>query len=224
MTRPDTSLTSPGPWRRYARSMPHGPDHEFEQRLEPLLLAIGRMVFAAGSLEKLLLADIAQRTAGQGGVTAELGQLVVHLERRPAGELVGRLRKLGISRELATCLEGVLQRRNRVVHHLLDDPPTVLAITTGTGLKQVVDDVDNVTVECQRIMEALWPDASAGMEAIVQSTLGGPLADVAAPVRTLDPDTLEDDHLRAVVDYAQSVDPGDLCRAMDGPPEHQRST
>jgi hypothetical protein len=194
---------------------PH--DEDFDERIAPLLHSIGRTVFTAALLEKLLLADIAQRAAGATGITRELGAEIAKLERRSAGVLVGRLRELGIAPEVAERLEKVLRQRNDIVHHLLEDPAAVVAIATGTGLQGIVDRIDAVAVECQHVIEQLGPDASAGMNAVLMATVGTSLADLVERAQTLDPGAIGDDELRAVVKYARTLDPDELRRMTTRP-------
>ncbi len=166
----------------------------------PLLLAIGRLVLGAAALEKILLVDIVTRELHRDGAWRdEFVQELTDLQRRPAGKLLDRLRGLGISDKLAERIGEVIARRNRVVHHLMEDGKVGLAMHTGAGLEEIVADIESIAVECQQIVNQLVVVAFPELEAAIGMT-APELADALA---SIDPATIADPNVRAQLQAAR---------------------
>jgi hypothetical protein len=164
-----------------------------EEQAVPIVLAIGRAVLGAAALEKLLLVDIAQRVVERDGFTAELSAELTSLERESAGRLLGRLRELGIPDDLGERIQDVIRRRNRLVHHALEDADLMIAVATGKDVDAVVTRIDQIAVDSQQIGNEVIAVAFPGLEA----ALGVSLPQLVEIIAALDLDTIEDEALRA---------------------------
>jgi hypothetical protein len=105
--------------------------------------------------------------------------------------LLGSLRGLGIPDDLAARLQDVIGRRNRLVHHVLEDAVVLEALIAG-NIDQVVDDIDALAADCQRLINDIAPVAFADAE----TALGAPLEHIVDIVNGIDPGTVVDERLR----------------------------
>jgi hypothetical protein len=139
-----------------------------------------------------LLVDIAQRKVTHDELTAELTKELVELDQRPAGVLLGKLRELGIPEALGAEVERVIARRNRLIHHFMEDIQVARAVLDGEGIEQVVDRVDQLSADIQRLINEIAAAAFPGAEA----ALGATIPELLSAVQTVDLDSIEDDALR----------------------------
>jgi hypothetical protein len=155
--------------------MPDVDDFELDsidERAVPLVLAVGRLALGAAALEKVLLVDIVMRDFHLAGRWRdELMQELSELQGRSAGKLLGRLRELGISADVAERVDKVIRARNRVVHHLMEDVKVARAMQTGDGMEEVVADIDRIAIDCQQVVNELTLVAFPNMEAALGMTL-----------------------------------------------------
>jgi hypothetical protein len=173
-----------------------------DEQAAPLVLAVGRLVLGAAMLEKVLLVDIISRDVQQEGtVREELGRELAELEGKPGGVLLKRLRKLGIPPDLADRVNKVIQRRNRVVHHLLEEPGVVLAMHTGEGIEKIVADIDSVAIDCQQVVNEL----TLVVFPTLLNALGTTLPELADRLGSIDPSTIEQPAFRQQVEAAQTL-------------------
>jgi hypothetical protein len=183
--------------------MPNFDDSELDpvdERAVPLVIAIGRLVLAAAALEKVLLVDIIVRDFHLGGQwREELVRELDELERHPAGKLLGRLRELGISADVAERIDHVIRRRNRVVHHLMEDVKVAVALQTGGGMDEVVADIDRIAIDCQQVVNELALVAFPAME----SAIGMTLPQLADRLGSIDLSAIEDLETRQQVEFAR---------------------
>lgn len=195
----------------YAGMLEHPPLDTTDDHAEPILVALGGVVVAAATLEKVLIADITQRTAGQHGLSEELVAELAQLEMLPAGRLVKQLRALGLAEGLAARIEDVLARRNRLVHHVLEEPEIVLALRTGQGAEKVAANIEQLAADCGEISSTLAAVAFPGLEAL----LGASPAELAKMAAATDPAHISDDAERADLEAVQAmlavVDPETLA-------------
>lgn len=159
--------------------------------IEPLLLSIGRAVLGAAALEKVLLVDIANRRAQRDGFVLDLGNDLSRLERLPAGALLQTLQQLGIDEDLAGRISELIGRRNRLVHGFMEDAEVIAAFERG-DVVPLVQRVDDIALDCQRVVNQLAPSAFAGLEQL----FGIPLEQLIDVVLTIDPDSIADTRLR----------------------------
>jgi hypothetical protein len=172
-----------------------------DERVAPIVLALGRTVLGASALEKLLLVELTQRRAKSGGLTEELSRQIAELERRPAGELLRALRELGIEQELATRIAGVIERRNRLVHGAIADPIIARPFATGEGVDEAVDYIDALGADIQAIINEIGPGAFSGAEA----ALGHSMRELLEAAKAIDLDQIEDPGLRGELDWIRRV-------------------
>jgi hypothetical protein len=159
--------------------------------IEPLLLSIGRAVLGAAALEKVLLVDIANRRAQRDGFGPDLGDDLARLERLPAGALLQTLQQLGIDEDLAGRISELIGRRNRLVHGFMDDAD-VIAAFESRDVVALVQRVDEIALDCQRVVNQLAPSAFAELEQL----FGVPLEQLIDIVLTIEPDSIADTRLR----------------------------
>lgn len=203
--------------RVYDRRVPLD-DAELEKKLAPLLRAIGRMVLAVASLEKLLLGYIAQDAAMSSEDHSEIAKRITELEKRPAGILVSELSKLNLHRAVSARLADVVTRRNDVVHHFMETPDAALALQSGDHLEPLLARIDGVTNDCANLIGELYPEALRGMNLLA----GGSLADLVDEIRDIDPAMIDDEQMRAAAVYARSIDASSL-RALEAPDRSETS-
>jgi hypothetical protein len=181
----------------------------------PLVLAVGRLVLGGAALEKVLLVDIITRDIHHAGtVRDELGRELSELEGRSPGKLLERLRDLGIPDELADRILEVIRGRNRVVHHLMEQPGVPLALSTGEGAEGIVAGIDQIAVNCQRVINQLVVVAFPGLE----EAFGMTLVQIAEVIGSIDPASIEDPVIRQHVEAAQGIR-GLLYSEPKPPPE-----
>jgi hypothetical protein len=187
-----------------------------DKKLAPLAQAIGRAVLGAAALEKVLLVDIARRRAESEGLTLRLGQQLSRLELQPAGELLRTLRELGIPSDVANRIEEVIGRRNNLVHRFMEDREVAAVFMTGEGTDRIVERVDKLAADCQRLINEIGPSAFSGVEGV----LGATLPELLAMAKSADLDAIEDDQLRAQLRWARDIDADQLdSLASDSPGE-----
>jgi hypothetical protein len=177
-----------------------------DERFVPLTTAIGRTVLGAAALERVLLVDILSRTTARQGLREELAHELSELERRPAGTLLNKLRELQIAPDLAKRIEEAIRRRNRLVHHFLEDPTVMAVLMTDAGVDQLVQGVDALAIEIQQIINLIAPGAFAGL----QHALGADIQHLVEMIKSVDLADVEDPILREQFKLLQTMDPAQL--------------
>lgn len=180
------------------------------ERLMPLVQAIGRAVLGAAALEKVLLVDFIHLYGREHGLRRELEREISELERRPAGKLLGTLRGLGLEGKLAARIESAVHRRNQLVHHFMEDPEVLLSFQTGQGIGRLVERIDQLAIDYQQIINAISPRAFVGM----QQLLGGSLSELLETLDTADLDDVSDPRLRSQLAALRTIDPTELKGAL----------
>lgn len=176
--------------------------------------AIGRAVLFAAELEKVLLVEIAQRLVGCEGFSPRVGGELSGLERRPAGTLLERLKTAGLAPDLAARTEHVIERRNRLIHHFLEDGDVLTAMTGGDA-EPVIERIDQLAADCQALINEIAPGAFAGVERAFGASLPELLRavgamDLAAPENDVLPDAVR----RQLVALRDAIDPKDLASLL----------
>jgi hypothetical protein len=169
--------------------MPDSNDQpRYDERFEPLSLALGHLVIVAGILELALLTDVIARRAARDGARATFeGRLLSELENKSAGVLVGRLRSLGYEPDLAARLDAAIAERNRLVHHLLEEPAMMRALG-GADPAELCARVEELVGEMYALVAELEPSISAGMEGVFDRSA----AQLHALLGEVDPAELEE--------------------------------
>ncbi len=181
-----------------------------DKRLTPLVKAISRAVLGAAALEKVLLVAFLHLSGRERGLRVELEQELSELERRSAGSLLGTLRGLGLGVALAPRIESVVHRRNQLIHHFMEDPEVLIAFQTGHGIDRLVDRVDALAIDCQRIINEIAPEAFIGL----QELLGGSLSELLDALQTADLDKVSDRGLRSQLEAIRTVDSAEIKGAL----------
>jgi hypothetical protein len=186
---------------------------DVDERVAPLVIAIGRAVLGAAALEKVLLVDIARRVVERDGFEEQLRTQLERLERRPAGDLLATLRDLGIAEDLATRIHDVIQRRNRLVHRFMEEPAAVAAMQ-GREIAPVVETVDAIARDCQTIINELAPSAFSRVLSMFRKTP----AELVEQLRGPDPTALGDPALRRQLEVICALCDEDVQETFGGAP------
>lgn len=159
-----------------------------------LRAAIGQAVLSAAALEHTLRVVILHTRGARAGVDDGLARDLRRLSTKPGGTLLQQLQALGFDPQITERIGDVLQRRNRLVHHPVEDEVLIAGFLER--------DVDAAVAHIERI--------AADCDAIVAETLDGAIRgamDVAGFTeeqledwfRHRDLDAIEDARLRSAV-------------------------
>jgi hypothetical protein len=173
-----------------------------DEKVVPVYAALGRAIFVCSSLEKLLLVDIANRLVAESGLDERLGPALMDLESKPAGRLFARLGEIGLENELAERIGDVIDRRNAVVHRLVEVPGAAVALSTGEGAEPLIDLLDQLTADCLKLSEEIAERVFPGAE----QALGTSLAELLEAARRKDLGEIKDPRLREQFKFIQEVD------------------
>jgi hypothetical protein len=141
-----------------------------DEHTDPLLRAIGRLVWSANLLEVVLLVLVVQlRDDREGQFPTE--EEFAYLEEASAGKRLGLLRKLNIPYYLEARIDDAIDRRNRIIHHMFEYPEIVGAVISGEGIDAAVEQVEQVALDCGKIGVELYAVARPRLEAKVGKRL-----------------------------------------------------
>ena len=176
-----------------------------DEQAKPIALAIGRAVLGAATLEMLMRVHIAQLRVAQIGMPPELSPELSALERLTAGQLLARLRDLDLPGELAERIAAVIDRRNDLIHHPLEDQQLMVAGFTGVDVDAVAARIDQIALDCQQIDNDLIAAAFPALLDALSKALGvSTWPELADLVTTLDLDQVPDD-LRQQFEYVRAM-------------------
>ena len=176
-----------------------------DEQAKPIALAIGRAVLGAATLEMLMRVHIAQLRVAQIGMPPELSPELSALERLTAGQLLARLRDLDLPGELAERIAAVIDRRNDLIHHPLEDQQLMVAGFTGVDVDAVAARIDQIALDCQQIGNELIAAAFPALLDALAKALGvSTWPELADLVTTLDLGQVPDD-LRQQFEYVRSM-------------------
>jgi hypothetical protein len=165
----------------------------YDEFFEPLSLALGHLVFAAAALEKALFTDLVQRRIKRDGLEGVFGdELISRLVRMPAGALLNALREFGYGDELAKEIATAIDSRNRLIHHLYEDPDFIEVVAQRKGLDGIVERVEALVESIHVIVVKLEPGLASSTEQI----FGGPPMHLLSQLQDLDLDAIDDEDLR----------------------------
>lgn len=164
-----------------------------------VLLAIGHTVLTVGTLERTMHTVVAGRRAEKDKVG--LSEFLSDLQRRSAGQLLNRLRAYGIEESLAEHLADVIERRNALVHHPLEDPHILAAMTRGESATQVAADILTLAWDCDQLIEELQPNAQDDLEGALGITIPG----MMSKIELFDASTIQDEAARAQIEAFQEM-------------------
>jgi hypothetical protein len=177
----------------------------------PLLLALGRAVFAAAGLEGTLLVEVLRLRAERDGLDALPLDEITRLQRRAtAGQLLTKLRGLGIPPELARRIRAAVKRRNDLVHHRFEDPELAKALMGDeASMAAVISRVERLALDCGELAVELQTAAQPKLEALS----GTSQRDLVKLLGSIDLATVEDPHFRAQLEAIRAL--GDDLATFD---------
>jgi hypothetical protein len=172
-----------------------------DERVDPLLRAIGRLVWGANLLETVLLLLVLQlREERDGQYPAE--EEFARLEEASAGKLLGLLRNLHIPADLEGRIDEVIDRRNEVVHHMFEMPEVVAAVVSDEGMDAAVKQIEQVALDCGGIGVALFTLA----EGALKTKMGKTPAELVEMLAGIDLETVKDARSRRQLESIRALD------------------
>ncbi len=127
-----------------------------DEQGRPLLLAMGRVVTGVAALEGHLKLELArfmsERAIAEGMANDEerrrkLDTELAGLDALTAGDLRRELQKFGLPSDLDERIDDAIKRRNRFVHHLMEDPVLLSAAVSGKGLEAAVAQLERLAID-----------------------------------------------------------------------------
>jgi hypothetical protein len=179
-------------------------DESDNGELMPLFVAVGRAVLAAAGLEQALRLEIVRLLVERKSATgiAEYPELAT-IEGLTGGQLVRELRALGLDPDLDERFGAAINRRNELVHNLIEDPQVVRALN-GDGMDAVVKRIEQLALDCAGLLGELHIVATPKLEA----RLGKSRAELFEIVKARDPATIEDPRERRQIEAIRAL--GDI--------------
>jgi len=175
-------------------------DNDQDDRLDPVFRAIGRVVLAAGGLEKQMLLELTHVRHGRDGQFPTERELM-KLENMPAGYLLKELRKLDLPEDLCLRIDDAIDRRNELVHHLMEDPDIVRAVAGLDEIDATVSRIDQLALDCAALAVELYIVAGAGVESVI----GKSPTEQLTVLGTVDPATIDDPRSRRQLETVRAL-------------------
>jgi hypothetical protein len=180
-----------------------------DERATPLLLAMGRVVTAVAGLEwhlKLELARfVTERVAAEGLADQaqhnKLDKELASLRKLTGGKALNKLRKFGLPTDLDERISGVIDRRNRFVHHIMEDPVVMPAAVTGKGVGTAVAQLERLALDAMELAVELHVFAADKLTALFGTTRATMIEDLLQ----VNPATVADPNERALLEMIQAV-------------------
>jgi len=179
---------------------------DLDEAAVPFFTALGQVVVAAAALERnlqlelarLLLADLPR----QGLVADEtLGEQLAELEGLTAGRLLGRLRERGLPEDLERRIDSAITRRNRLVHHLFEDPQLVEAMADPEASAEAIGKLQQLALDCAALSVELQLFALPKIEA----SMGASKEDLLDFVLSLDSAQIQKETEREQLEAIQTL-------------------
>lgn len=179
---------------------------ELEEPAIPFLTALGQVVVAAAALEGNLRLELAgllfaahAGREGTGGKT--LREQAAELETLTAGQLLRRLREQGLPEGLERRIDDAVSRRNRLVHHLFEDPQLVRAIVRTEAADDAVGQLQQLALDCAALSVELQLFALPKIEAL----MGASKEELLDFVLSLDPAQIQQQAEREQLEAIQAL-------------------
>jgi double-stranded uracil-DNA glycosylase len=165
---------------------------ETDEHGNRFLVMLGRTVLGAAALEfnlRLELARllIAARAGGEAADDVGLGEQLGELSTLTAGWLRSRLRERGLPPDLDRRIDAAVSRRNRLVHHLFEDPRLVRATAGEEAADEAVAYLEELALDCAGLSLELQSFALPRIEA----SLGASKEQLLNSVLSADPTQIE---------------------------------
>ena len=179
---------------------------ELDERSNPLLIALGHVVVAAAGLEGSLRLELARlhlaAEAEQGAHGSEtLGKQVAALENLTAGQLLRRLREQGLPQNLEGRIAGAVSRRNRLVHHLFEDPKLAGAVAGDGAADEAIGQLQQLALDCAALSVELQSFALPKIEA----SMGASKEELVNFVLSLDSKQIQQQAVREQLEAIQTL-------------------
>jgi hypothetical protein len=143
----------------------------------------------------------------------ELESWIEQVERQPAGSLLRRLRQAGMDEQLAETEDGAIAERNWLVHRFMEDPQVVAVMSSdGSGVDRLIARVDGIAATLQEAVNAIGGAVFAALEQLI----GLSMPELMAAAAQIDPDTIDDEQMRAFVRAAPTLDPEEMRELFEG--------
>jgi double-stranded uracil-DNA glycosylase len=144
---------------------------ELEEQAIPFLAGLGQVVVAAAALESNLRLElaccIAAAETGQESTGGKaLGEQVAKIETLTAGQLLRRLSEKGLPEELERRIDDVISRRNRLIHHLFEDPRLVNSVVQTEAADDAVEQLQRLALDCAALSVELQMFALPKIESL----------------------------------------------------------
>ncbi len=167
---------------------------------EPLLLAMGRALWAFSGLERMLLVEYARLALDEHGVGPEVSNELSRLETLPAGAVRKALQRFGLPEQLEARLAAAIEGRNNLIHHQIEDPELVRAAVTGDGREGVVSRIERLSLDCVELAVELAAFALPRLEAKL-----GTREQLVRLMGSIDPASVEDESMRRQLESVQAL-------------------
>lgn len=186
-----------------------------DEKMAPLLVAVGRVVFAVAALERALQLELirlryARLVAEKPDPARAIGKEVARIERLPAGGLLKELGKLGLPTELRDRIDNAITRRNDLVHRPLDDAELLRAAGGSEPFEPVVDRINQLAIDCGELAVELNAFAIPKLRELLATSP----RDVVELVKSIDATTIADARTRKQLEALQAFPDMDGLLAM----------
>jgi hypothetical protein len=144
---------------------------------------------------------LAERNSAEGPPwSKELAEELSRLEGLTAGQRLRKLRKLELSPDLDQRIGDAIERRNHIVHHLVEDPQVVKAMS-GDGQDEVVKRFEQLALDSVGLVAELHIVAAAKLEGLI----GHSQSELTGMLKTIDPATIQDPREREKLEAIQAL-------------------
>jgi double-stranded uracil-DNA glycosylase len=179
---------------------------DLDECANPFLIELGHVVLAAAGLEYSLRLELARlllaaHASGEGTRDKALGDQIAALEALTAGQLLSRLREQGLPEDLERRIDDAISRRNRLVHHLFEDPQLVRAATRQEPANGAVGQLQQLALDCAALSVELQRFALPKIEALT----GASKEELLNFVLSLDPAQIQQQAEREQLEAIQAL-------------------
>lgn len=192
---------------------------ELDEAAIPFFTALGQVIVAAAALEGNLRLELTRLLfAAQDGQEVARGKTlseqVAELETLTAGQLLRRLREQGLPEDLERRIDDAVSRRNRLVHHLFEDPQLVKAIAGTETPDDALARLQQLALDCAALSVELQLFALPKIEA----SMGASKEDLLDFILSLDPAHIQQQAERKQVEAIQALGNAADWAGRSGPP------
>jgi TDG/mug DNA glycosylase family protein len=122
---------------------------DLDEQAVPLLASVGRAVLGVAGLEVNLRLELVRLlSAAHASEEDLLLKRLARAERMTGGQLLRELAKLGLPKDLEARIDDVVERRNRLVHHLFEQPEMIAALEPGPAREAAIEQIDLLALDC----------------------------------------------------------------------------